>query len=346
MAEVIHARNRRSVGWIMLRLAALGILTAMAGALTFGYLGRLHGAFDSFAHFRIHIAAAMVVFALLLVLLRFRIEAGFAAAFGALAIVQTVGLPFNGGANPVSAASIQPHGAVYRLMQLNLRYDNPTPQAVLSLIGRVRPDVVTLDEVSREWVPWLERLEATYPYQIVCPPPARIGGSAVISRRPFAKGTEAYCGDRGAFAHATLDLGGRAVEFVALHLGWPWPFEQPWQLPRLTPLLAQVADTAVIAGDFNAVPWSATVRRVAQDADARILRGIGPTWLARPAPDWLRRHAGLPIDNVLVKGAVLPLSLGTIEPAGSDHLPVLLEFTLAPEEPEPAVLQARLSDKK
>src|SRR5690606_35461252 len=127
------------------------------------------------------------------------------------------------------------------------------------------------------------------------------------------QGFEPYCGDRGAFVHARLDIGGRVFDVAAVHLGWPWPFAQRWQLPNLTPLLGQIGDTAIVAGDLNAVPWSQTARRVSTDADARILRGIGPTWLDRRLPDWLRPLIGLPIDNLMVKGGVAPVGLGTTE---------------------------------
>ena len=41
---------------------------------------------------------------------------------------------------------------------------------------------------------------------------------------------------------------------------------------------------------------------------------------------------------MLVKGGVVQVSLGTIDDVGSDHLPVLLEFSLKPLEEEPIVL--------
>lgn len=332
-------------GSILLRLAALAMLTGLAGALTFGYLGRLHPAFDSFSHFRIHLAAAMLVVALPLLALRFRPEAVFAILFGAAAIVQTIGLPGASGVAPVRASATGEMEAVYRLLHINLRYDNPTPEAALSLIGSLRPDAVTLTEVSERWAQTLTRIEAAYPYRLICPRPAEIGGVAILSRRPFATELEPYCGDRGAFAHARLDLGGRTLDVAALHLGWPWPFEQPWQVPRVTPLLAGLGDTAIVAGDLNAVPWSRTVGRIAAAAgNARVLRGIGPTWLDRRLPAWLRPRIGLPIDNVMVKGGVLPVGLGTLDAVGSDHLPVLLEFMLLPEEKPAPVLQALWSE--
>ena len=35
---------------------------------------------------------------------------------------------------------------MYRLLQFNLRFDNRTPEKLLSLIGRTKPDVITLQE--------------------------------------------------------------------------------------------------------------------------------------------------------------------------------------------------------
>lgn len=315
---------------LLVRLALLAALLGLAGALTFGYLGWLHPAFDSFSHLRLHIAAALALFALPLALLRFWPEAGFALALAATAIVQTTGFPFSrapaAAQAPTQAAG---DGAVYRLLHMNLRYDNATPEAALSLIGQLRPDVLTLNEVSRPWRERLEPLDAAYPYRLICPAPSHVGGVAILSRRPFSDGFEPYCADRGAFGHVKLDMGGRALEVATLHMGWPWPFEQQWRLPLLTPVLAKIGDTAILAGDLNSVPWSRSARRVAEDAGAELLRGIGPTWLDRRLPAALRPLVGFPIDNVMVKGAVAPLDIGSrLEPNGSDHLPVLLEFTL------------------
>lgn len=327
-----------------MRLIALLALSGIAAVLGFGYLGRFHMAFDSLAHFRVHFAVLAIAMALPMLLMRFRMEAAFAALLGIAAIAQTSGVPLLDrlGAGQAAAVPDQPAAvAVYRLMQLNLRYDNTSPEAVLSLVGRVKPDVVTFNEVSRQWVDRLAVLESAYPYRMICEEPSLVGGVAVLSRRPFAEGDEtATCLDRGALARVKLDIGGRSVEVVAMHLGWPWPFEQPWQLPRVAKLLAGVGDTAVVAGDLNATPWSRAARTVAEAADARLVRGIGPTWLDRRLPAWLRPLIGLPIDNVMVKGGVLPVSVTTLEAVGSDHLPVLLEFLLLPEEEPASVLQA------
>ena len=322
-----------------MRLVVLAAVIGLAAALTFGYLGRLHPALDSFAHFRLHIAAALAVITPLLLLVRLWPEALFALVLSVASTVQTIGSPFAG-----ESAAQAADGAVYRLLHMNLRYDNHTPEAALSLIGQMRPDVITLVEVSEAWRQKLALLEASYPHRMICPPPSPIGGGAILSRRPFSGGSEPLCGDRGSFAHAKLDIGGRTVDVATLHLGWPWPFEQPWQLPMIEPMLAGVGETAIIAGDLNAVPWSHTARRVASAADATLLRGIGPTWLHGALPGFFRPWIGLPIDNILTKGAVVARRAATTVPVGSDHLPVLLEFTLPVPEKQADILQAALNE--
>ncbi|MCO5156941.1 MAG: endonuclease/exonuclease/phosphatase family protein [Aquamicrobium sp.] len=312
-------------GALALRLLALAAVAGLGAALTFGYLGRLHFAFDSFSHLRLHFAALLLLLVPALAALRFRAEALFALALGLAAPIQTVLFPPG-----VEIAEAEAGRATYRLMHLNLRYDNATPEAFLSLVGRTRPDAITLTEVSEPWAARLALIEAAYPYRIVCERPTFIGGAAILSRRPFVEGSPPSCGNRGAFAHASVDFGGRGIEIVALHMGWPWPFEQPWQIPRLEPLLGEVGESAIIAGDLNAVPWSHAARRLAAAADARILRGAGPTWLDRRLPAALIGWIGLPIDNIMVKGGIVAGEPTTLEDVGSDHLPMMLEFSLAP----------------
>jgi endonuclease/exonuclease/phosphatase (EEP) superfamily protein YafD len=56
----------------------------------------------------------------------------------------------------------------------------------------------------------------------------------------------------------------------------------------------------------------------------------------------LRRHAGLPIDHVLVKGGVMTHSIERLEDVGSDHLPILHLFSLLPVENGRQVMKAGL----
>jgi endonuclease/exonuclease/phosphatase (EEP) superfamily protein YafD len=116
-------------------------------------------------------------------------------------------------------------------------------------------------------------------------------------------------------------------------------------VPRVSAVLSGLGDSAIVAGDFNAVPWSWTVRRITGEGRFRHVGGLGSTWLFLGLPDLLRRHVGLPIDHVLVKGGVLTLSARKLEDVGSDHLPILHEFTLLPSEPRNEVLRASLENR-
>jgi len=334
-------------GWVLMRLSALLALCGIAAAIGFGYLGHLHPALDSFSHFRVHLAAMALLASPLLLILRFRIESAGALILGAAVIAQTTGLPTmprSGATSAEAAGEDEALGPSYRLLHLNLRYDNRSPGAVLSLIGTLKPDVITLNDVSASWVETLKLTEATYRYRVVCPQPSHVGGVAILSRRPFSEAVEASCADRGSFAHARLDIGGREIDVATLHLAWPWPFEQAWQVARVTDLLGGLRDTAIIAGDLNAVPWSRTARAVAAAAGARILRGIGPTWLSFRLPEFFRPLIGLPIDNVMLKGGVVALSARTHAAVGSDHLPVVVDFMLLPQETPATVLQASFGE--
>lgn len=308
-------------------LAFIAMMTVSV-ALVAGFFGALHPAFDSFSHFRVHLAVLMALFALPLLATTFRLQAAAALLFAVAAFATTLNaLPSPWPVQAAYEAKSEDH-AVYRLLQMNLRYDNPTPKKVLSLIGRTNPDVITLDEVSAMWTTELGYIGSAYPYRILCPYPNGIFGVALLSRRPFAAGTKPRCERRGAMAIATVDFGGIGVDVAAIHLSWPWPREQSWQIGELTESLSSLGETAIMAGDCNAVPWSAAVRRVASLGGLTVMPSAGPTWTYIKLPDFLRRFAGLPIDQVFSKGAVLIHGASRLEETGSDHLPVLVEFSV------------------
>ncbi len=325
--------------------AILLMASCCAVAVVAGFFGAFGPYLDALAQLRLHLAALMVLLALPLIAVRSQRLAGLlVVAIAAMATFLTVGVPWpsgdmRAGIGQLAAALAD---ARFSLLQLNLRFDNPRPDKVLSLVARLEPDIVTLDEVSDRWIPELDRLAARYPYRVVCKKTyGEIGGVAVLSRRPFVDGAP-RCLDRGSLAMTTVDFGGRQVDVAALHLGWPIFDRQDRQVSRDAGALAGLGTNAILAGDLNAVPWSETARRVARYGGLVEAGSIGPTWLDRRLPDWLRPWIGLPIDHVLVKGGVLPLSLQRMASVGSDHLPVLMNFIVLPTEKEPAVMRAEL----
>ncbi|QPC94003.1 endonuclease/exonuclease/phosphatase family protein [Mesorhizobium sp. INR15] len=317
---------------LLTSIAFLAML-ALSGALVAGFFGTLHPALDSFSHFRVHFAVLMALCALPLLATTFWPQAAAALVFAMAAFATTANtLPRFWAVQAYEASNND--GPVYRLLQMNLRYNNPTPEKVLSLIGRIQPDVITLDEVSDMWEAKFAPLTSAYPYRVFCPFPNGTFGVGLMSSRPFVAGTEPRCFGRGAMAIASVNLGGTPIDVAAIHLSWPWPREQYWQIGELAEPLASLGDTAIMAGDCNAVPWSAAVRRVAAISGLRLMPSVGPTWLYIKLPDFLR-FAGLPIDQVFSRGAINIRSARRLEDTGSDHLPVLVEFSLRPEVEKP-----------
>jgi endonuclease/exonuclease/phosphatase (EEP) superfamily protein YafD len=302
-------------------------------ALIAGFFGRLHPFFDSFAHFRAHLGVLLALSGIPLVFAVNRIHAAAAVLLGLGAAGTTLPPGSLPGFGAVHAATPRiANRPTYTLMQLNLFHSNRNPEQVLSLIGQERPDVVTLDEVSKLWEPKLALLKAAYPYQINCR--VRRTGSAILSRRPFAEGREPHCFDRGSMVLTTVNFGGAGVDVAALHLGWPWPYDQAQQLNQLAGPLSQIGETAILGGDFNAAPWSFAARRV------MLMSGMKPattgqrSWLPFALPRALR-HLGLPIDHALTKGGVEVRNVTILESVGSDHWPLLVEFALAPTSDDP-----------
>lgn len=312
---------------------ACAAMLALALMLAFGLAGAWSPWFDAFTHFRAHFAIAMALLAVLLLATRFRLLA-VAGLVLAVACFSTLpgGLTFFG-LGPVQAG-FQPKAddqPVYRLLQMNLRFDNATPEKVLSLIGSTQPDIITVEEASRMWQGKLDLLSHAYPHRFYC---GSAFGAAILSRRPFAEGTEQRCSTYGTLATATVDLGGRTIDVAAIHMGWPWPRQQTWQIASISEPLSALGGTAIMAGDCNAAPWSGAVHHLAALGGLGVMPSVGPTWMWRRLPDALR-FAGLPIDQVFSKGDVVIHSARKMAPAGSDHLPILVEFSLRPKAPEP-----------
>jgi endonuclease/exonuclease/phosphatase (EEP) superfamily protein YafD len=316
-------------GMVQTLTGALLAATMLAAIpLVLGFFGNAHPAFDSAGHFRAHLAVCVAAGGLVLLASPLWKHGLLAVALGLAALSTTLSaLAFAGRVNAAAGADTGQR-AVYRLLHLNLLKDNPAPEQVLSLVGRVQPDVITLNEVSERWMPRLQQISTMYPYSIVCDAQRRVGGVAILSRRPWAFGATGRCSGDPSFAVATIDLGGHRLEVAALHLSWPWPFEQMQQIGALGNPLAALPETALVAGDLNAATWSASVRRIEAAGGLAHVAGIGPTWLSRRLPDTLRPYFGLPIDQIFVKGDVAIVSARTLEAVGSDHLPVLVEFSL------------------
>lgn len=311
-----------------LRLPVLLTTLLVSVALVFGFFGRVHPALDAFSHFRLHFAALLFLCGIALFALGYRLHSLAAVLLSAGCVAATAPHFFSLEAAP--APTDQP---VYKLLQLNAYYGNDDPKAVLSLIARQHPDIVTLEEVSNQWRAELDLIKTAYPYRLDCGE-AQFN-TVILSRRSMNEGRNPYCSPNGRVALAQIDLNGRLIDVMALHLPWPWPFDQWETVQQHAPLLEMLGGTAIATGDFNAVPWSATVRRVAALGGFTRIERFGPTWIGHHGLPESLKFFGLPIDQVMTKGRIVVHSAQTLGRVGSDHLPVLVEFSITPGEGDP-----------
>jgi endonuclease/exonuclease/phosphatase (EEP) superfamily protein YafD len=324
-------------------LLALSVL-ALSLCVVAGFFGAEARPFDSVGHFRYQLALVLLAFALVALLAR--AWTTLAVSIGSAALGLAFSLPWLLPQEARQAPAGQPS---YTLLQMNLLYDAPDKAEALRRIGETRPDIVTLQEVTFSWQGLFQTLAETYPFQTYCGLENERDGVAILSRRPFLG--EALCQGRNGRVTQWVDLNGRALAVTALHLDWPWPKHHWEQIEAMGESLKRDGGPSLLGGDFNAAPWSAAVREVADLGGWRIVRGIGPTWLTLRFSAIWPRWLGLPIDQLLVSPEILVDRVETLARTSSDHLPVLLRFSLLPSPPvptrsvaEPATAQSESED--
>ncbi len=296
-----------------------------------------HPLFDSLADIRIPLAFFTILLTFPLVFTKLRQQAVFPIIFAAALI----GLSLNdGGVSPTSGMLESP---TLKLLQANLRFDNQTPEKFLALIEKEKPDIITVQEASAKWRNFFQNNNLRI---IGCVADNdRAGATGVIlsdnflSRYGFSGSPIVTCYDatttRGYLAKIKLqgdNPNHLQLDIISVHLAWPWPFGQNLQLGELengafrNDLETNISGR-IVAGDFNSVSWSNTVSRIEKLTNTRHISGIGPTWLSYSFPAPLRPYFGLPLDQILLSENIKPISVKRLAFFGSDHLPVLAEFS-------------------
>ena len=201
----------------------------------------------------------------------------------------------------------------------------PTSLAMVRMIRESGADAVTLQEVTPSMRAAVETLRDIYPRQLHCRNAIRIGGVSVLSKVDGPKGRCAET--RLLAASLPVRFAGHDVAVTSLHLNWPWPHAQNEQVARLATFFPANGLPVVMAGDLNAAPWSATAARLARMSGTTVATGYRPSWLATELPEVVRPWIGLPIDHAFAPQDMRLVSARVLGDAGSDHLPVLFEFS-------------------
>jgi len=308
---------------ILLVVAAAGLLAASLA----GSAGDHHWLLDLASHFRgLYLLAAGLVIAAA-AWCRSRPALGLATA--ALAWNAWLTLPYLPLPTVAPAPPPAGDGRPIRVVSLNVHLHNDDVGAVLDYLRGREADVVALVEVDEAWAPALAELGDHYPHQFVRPRNDPFG-VAILSAWPLVAPRAAHCGDAPWPALvAEIDRKGGRFTMVVVHPHPPLDAGTDRQLNAhlrcVARLVAAVPGPCVVAGDFNATPWSAPFRGFTAGSglvDTAVGRGIQPTW-----------HAGLwplriPIDHIFVSRGSTVLDRRVGPHVGSDHFPIEAEFHL------------------
>lgn len=316
---------------LLTRLAVITVLaTTVATAAALG--ARANWFLELFAHFPVQYLCLQFMAAVACLVLR-RWPWALVALVAAVPNLLAVGPYLPGFAQdaapmPASIASRPP----VRLIAANLLYRQEDATATSAYLSSQSADLVVLSEFTPRWREKLRDLERTYPY-FALRPRWNAWGIAVYSRHPLRAIEDLDLGDdMSSHLRVLVQLPDGLVEVYAVHLASPPSRRQAaqrnTQLRRLAGRIA-AADPAlprIVAGDFNATPYSPYFQDLLRDAgltDPRRPFGLHFTWPAWPVPLWI------PIDHCLVAGPLAVTRVATGPRTGSDHLPLECTFRLS-----------------
>ncbi|WP_230531209.1 endonuclease/exonuclease/phosphatase family protein [Microvirga roseola] len=319
---------RKAIKALPAVLAAL-LLVATTGS----FLGAWSWRLDLLTHFRPQLAAfgLIAVFVALLA----RSWAALAVSL-VLTVVNAMPLaPYMAGDRAAAVGGVGPSDRI-RVMTFNLHGESTDPESLRRLIERENPDVVLLTEVPDD----AERSipdDGRYPHRIL----DRRGSPLDVLLFSRWKPRD-WSVDRSVASFLpvlTVELCHPETEtkcftLVGLHAARPFGEagvrRQRAQLGAVAREVKAASGGAVIVvGDLNLTPWAPLFQSFTEQAgleDSAKARGLAATWLNR-FPLF-----GLPIDHILVNSGFEVIANQVGEDIGSDHLPVLADLSLKPEQ--------------
>ncbi|HBI18343.1 MULTISPECIES: endonuclease/exonuclease/phosphatase family protein [unclassified Brevundimonas] len=220
---------------------------------------------------------------------------------------------------------------IVRLYSANLWVFNTNVEAMRRSIVAADADILVLVEVGDAPAAQLDTLLAGYPHRTAIRRmrgPGDHAQSIVASRYPIVQRLPDRPDGLSA-AGAVVETPIGPINVFAVHLTRPWPYQYQWgQITQVMALtqrrLAAPANPVIAAGDFNSVSTARIGKQIQADMNLIPAPGWPGTW-----PSQAPAFAGITIDQVYRSPdlALITRRLGL--PTGSDHRPVVTEFTRA-----------------
>jgi endonuclease/exonuclease/phosphatase (EEP) superfamily protein YafD len=212
-------------------------------------------------------------------------------------------------------------GLPFRVLSANVWINNPSPNEAVSTILAQDADAVMLQEASAAVFIPSERLRALYPYSSNCPAlDVRIWVKTPILAQTCGLGP----GLVGRLVSVTIATGdGRTLTLAATHLSHPYPpaVQATERAALATRMRSLGAGDVILAGDFNATPWSYALKRL--DGALAPLSRRTIAWFSWPArlddADLVWPIPLLPIDQLYASPNWAVAAMTRLRIPGSDH---------------------------
>jgi len=293
------------------------LFISLAVPFTLSFFNSLHPLFDSYSHFRVHLMLALLP--TMLVLALFHKRKNMILFFGLVVMgslyLYMVTEPFT----PKAIDKTKTH--TLKHIQFNLNFRNQEMDKVVEYFKNSNADVITLEEVTVAHQMKLQEMKEAYPYQAYCEFYPVVGAVAILSKHPFNKENSACLKAKG-LQWSQIMVNEKPINIVAIHTLWPFPHGQPEQIAEIKQIFKKMSTPTLIAGDFNAVSWSHTVKQIEEASKTKVVEGMRWTIdLKKQVP--LLPNFKLAIDQLLLSSEFQVINIYVEKDLGSDHLPVV-----------------------
>ncbi|GAA2651599.1 endonuclease/exonuclease/phosphatase family protein [Nonomuraea recticatena] len=221
-------------------------------------------------------------------------------------------------------------GRPLKVLTVNLLFGRADTGAIMELVRRFDPDVLSTQELTPDAVGRLDAagLKNLLPHRVL-EDEYSAGGSGLYARYPLTR-LDNVVPQRG--HHMPVGLlalpGGRPVQIVNVHPYPPLgPLVHDWNAALRALPSASADPVRVLAGDFNASLDHAAMRELLgrgyKDAADEVGQGLVPTWPANK-----RIPPIITIDHVLVDSRVGVREVSVHTVPGTDHRAVFASLTV------------------
>jgi endonuclease/exonuclease/phosphatase (EEP) superfamily protein YafD len=296
------------------------------------FLGRFSWFLELFSHFRFQYLVLLAIATILFLLGGLHPQALATAIFATINLSLIVPLYLKEPARQPLNPSIIGQD-VYRVLLTNVLQRNSAFGTVRHLIRAEQPDFIVLIEVNKTWIDQLQPVLMTYPFSRM---PLREDnyGMAIFSRIPPTFSEVRHFGEAQVPSIiTTYHLQQRPVTILASHPPPPKTMQasnlRNIQISQIAEYIQTLEGETLLAGDLNMTSWSPYFSDLIQNSGLRDSRkgfGLQNSWPTN------RRLLMIPIDHILVSAGIMVLSRRTGKYNGSDHYPILLDFSLVDRE--------------